>query len=138
MSLLQKLKNDQLSLRKLKNSKDALILTTLIGEASIIGKNNGNRESTDSEVITVIKKFIKNIEETLKIVPDHEKSLYEKDILTKYLPEQLTNIELEDIVLKLKTENNFKMGDIMKYLKENFEGRYDGKNASQLIKKILG
>lgn len=138
MSLLQKLKNDQLSLRKLKNSKDALILTTLIGEASIIGKNNGNRESTDSEVIAVIKKFIKNIEETLKIVPDHEKSLYEKDILTKYLPEQLTNIELEDIVLKLKTENNFKMGDIMKYLKENFEGRYDGKNASQLIKKILG
>ncbi|HLP27579.1 MAG TPA: hypothetical protein VK147_02990, partial [Candidatus Didemnitutus sp.] len=35
------------------------LLVTLLSEAEMFGKNEANRESTDEEVIGVIKKFLK-------------------------------------------------------------------------------
>jgi hypothetical protein len=61
MSLIQTIKADQVQARKAR-SASASILTTLIGEAEMIGKNAGDRESTDEEVIAIIKKFIKNLD----------------------------------------------------------------------------
>ena len=68
MTILESVKKAQLQARKEKRAVDASTLTTLIGEAEMIGKNDGNRASTDAEVVTVIKKFVKNIDETLTIL----------------------------------------------------------------------
>ena len=64
MSLIQDIKSASLVARKARETKKAESLITLYSEASMIGKNDGNRESTDAETIAVIKKFIKNIDET--------------------------------------------------------------------------
>ena len=145
MSLIERIRADQLSSRKEKNIIKSNILTTLIGEASNIGKNDGNRESTDSEVISIRKKFIKNIDETMKalkfsndarIAIAHE----EKLILENYLPGQLNEEELRKIIETIKSELTLSqkdMGKLMSVLKARYDGQYDGKIASSLAKEIL-
>ena len=66
MSLIQTIKTAQVAARKARDPS-ASLLTTLIGEAEMVGKNAG-REVTDQEVVATIKKFIKGIDETLKAV----------------------------------------------------------------------
>ena len=137
--LINTLRKDQLEARKNKDKLKSTLLTTLIGEASMIGKNNGNRESTDKEVFDVIKKFIKNINTTIELVEDVNDLKTEKTILESYLPKQLTEEELDNIIVSAIKENNYdnikQMGAIMKFLKDNYNGLYDGSTASKIIKE---
>ena len=145
MSLLSEIKLDQLQARKDKNAEVTSLLTTLIGEASMAGKNDGNRESTDLEVVAVIKKFIKGINEIVSIVAEGSgeslTALAEKMLLETYLPSQLTEDEISDIALKqisyLENASPKSMGKIMKHFKDNYAGQYDGKTASRVVKDLL-
>ncbi len=137
MSLLDQIKQDQLTARKSKDVITSSILTTLIGEASIIGKNDGNRESTDSEVTATIQKFVKNINETLSVQPNPTLES-ERAILEKYLPTQLTYDQLYAILKQwVITDSIENMGELMKKLKTDYNGQYDGKEASTIIKQLL-
>ncbi len=136
MSLLNKIKEQQLNSRKNGEKEAAMLLTTLLGEASSVGKNAGNRETTDAETVAVIKKFIKNIDETISALSQHNQDFSkfsnEKQILEAFLPKQLSEYELNNIA---KTQKS--MPEFMKYLKENFSGQYDGKLASSVAKKVF-
>jgi len=143
MSLLQKIKDDQLVARKEKRVADTALLTTLIGEASMVGKDDGNRESTDAEVMAVIRKFIKNLDEVISITNTESiaygKAMDEKKFLLSYLPKQLTEYDLTSIVNEhISMTTNTNVGSVMKFLKEFYGGKYDGKLASQVVKKCLG
>lgn len=143
--LLEKIKADQLSARKAGNKLNAVLLTTLIGEATMIGKNAGNRDTTDEETNKVIVKFIKGIDESLNYIkngtadslPDDRIVTLEKEkeVLEKYLPKQLTVDELKAIILKEFTDKP-NVGQVMAYLKANYSGLYDGKVASGLINTL--
>lgn len=142
MNLMEMLKKDQLAARKARETIRASLLTTLIGEAAVIGKNDGNRDSTDAEVVAVIKKFIKGINETL----DHTVNLdnfieleAEKYILESYLPKQLTKQDLLDFISHSYhgTTKPTNKGVIMRNLKANFAGQYDGKIAAQAVDEYL-
>lgn len=148
MTILDSIKKVQLQARKDKNSADASTLTTLIGESEMIGKNDGNRVSTDAEVVAVIKKFIKNIDETVAIVSkdstkeDKVKALVqEKTLLTTFLPKQLSEDEIRTIlggfVNALGDKNPKMMGKVLGSLKEQFTGQYDGALASRIAKELL-
>jgi uncharacterized protein YqeY len=138
---MQRIKTEQLEARKKKDVIKASLLTTLIGEATAIGKNDGNRETTDAEVVAMVKKFLKNIEETLKVA-DTFQAREERLILLELLPTQLAEQELKTTVWLLATEVGATtpkdMGKVMKVLKERYDGRYDGALASKLIKEMLG
>ncbi len=135
MSLIVEIKEKQLTARK-SGSKSASLLTTLLSEATVIGKNAGNRETTDQEVIAVVKKFIKNIDETIEALKSRNQDatsfLEEKSVLESFLPKQLSTQELKDIA-----SGRTGMPDFMKYLKENFNGQYDGKLASAVAKEVF-
>ena len=148
--MLDRIKNDMLIARKNKDKIASNLLITLYSEASMVGKNDGNRETTDIEVLKTIKKFIKNAKETLSAhilrsdgasvsVIDNLKQ--EIEILETYVPKQLTEVELTGIITALVDENNISnmkgMGVLMKSLKEKYDGLYDGKLASVIIKKLL-
>lgn len=143
MSLLEKIKNDQLELRKAGNAKaNVSTLTTLFSEAAIIGFNDGKRESTDEEVIAVIKKFLKGIEDCMKVVSDTSAYQEEKRLLLTYLPKQMTDDELqsaiEGYIADVNATSIKQMGLVMKRLKDGHEGLYDGLVASSFIKARLG
>jgi uncharacterized protein YqeY len=144
MSLLQTIKAAQLQARKDRNTIATNVLTTLIGEAEAIGKTAGNRETTDSEVVALAKKFIKGVDETLGLVkhPDAVTGLQaERALLTQFLPKQMSSEELTVALKAISDELNAHtlrdMGKIMKVLKERYDGQYDGAAASTTIKGML-
>ena len=144
--LINQIKSDALIARKARKTDTATLLTTLYSEASIIGKNAGNRESTDTEVLQVIEKFIKNANEVKNILLKNNKDVSRVDneilVLSKYLPQKMSYEELENVVREIvevfKGINmQMKMSNIMAKLKENYSGMYDGKLASEIVKKGL-
>lgn len=144
MTLLEEIKATQLLARKGNNQLMASLLTTLIGEAQIIGKNDGNRETTDSEVVAIVKKFIKNIDECLAVPSLSQeagiKLVLEKKILSDYLPPQMSALELELTIQNIIAEigaSTKDMGKVMALLKQRHEGLYDGKVSSTIVKNML-
>ena len=145
--LISQIKKDQITARKDKNVVAANLLTTLIGEAEMVGKNNGNRAPTDAEVQVVIKKFIKGIDEIIGLTFDNKNIdafLTELSILKSYLPQQMTDDELASeiskIVKSLESQNISTpraIGEVMKQLSSNFAGKFDSKTASNFIKEML-
>jgi uncharacterized protein YqeY len=140
MSLITKIQDDLLSLRKEGTDKAAIsLLTTLYSEAANIGINDGKRVTTDPEVMAVIKKFIKGIDECLQHATDKEPYLKEKSILEKYLPSQMNETELKSAISTfILSRGNSTKADVMKYLKSAYTGKYDGKLASTLADSIIG
>lgn len=163
MTLLNTIKAVSLEARKARDTDKAALLTTLLGDAMMVGKNNGNRESTDAEVIAVIKKFINNANEVLEILkkshqsgvvceyissdhniplsPVEQLHLDSITLLESFLPKQLSQEDLSsviDILITTHKASSIKdMGNIMKQLKAVYEGTYDGATASALIKGKL-
>lgn len=149
MSLLQNIKNAQIQARKVKNEAHASALTTLIGEASMIGKNAGNRDTTDAEVMTVIKKFIKNIDETTDILSKNQSENQnkinslreEKNLLQSFLPTQMSEedikIAIKEIIANMNVTGPKAMGLVMKEMKNKYDGTYDGALVSKISKELL-
>lgn len=137
MSLLQRIKQDQIAARKAKDKFKASLLTTLLSEASRPGLDDGKRESTDKEVIAVVQKFIKNMKESLdaKYTEDVHTEMC---IVNEYMPKQLTSEEMRNLTIQVIANNSdAKMGDVMKYFAANHKGSYDGKELSGIVRSIL-
>lgn len=149
MSLIDTIKAASLQARKERNAKRAALLSTLLGDAQMVGKNNGNRETTDGEVVAIIKKMINNTNETINILNKSEQEgtsgvadlTEEVAVLTTFLPAQLTATALTNIISNIIALNEAAsikdMGKIMKALKEQYDGQYDGTEASAIIKSRL-
>lgn len=152
MSLFKTIQEAQIQARKARVTADDAIrvslLTTLLGEAAAVGKNAGNRDTTDAEVVAIVKKFLKNIEETQTAVvgkPFAEDAQHRLDVekaaLAAFLPAQLDESELRQalqaLAWTLGTAGPKDLGRLMKALKDQYDGRYDGKLASVLCKEVL-
>ena len=128
MNLIQTLKIELFTHRRANNVVARNLLTTLIGEAEMVGKNAGNRETSDAEVIAIVKKFIDKNREFAQLAGDSDVLKEELDILQKIMPPQLSYNELVAIFQELNAMN---LGEAMKWLKQNYPGRYDGKEAKK-------
>lgn len=143
MSLIEEIKGDILRARKAKDSFTLSVLTTFFAESSMIGKNDGNRESIDDEVVTVGRKFIKNLDFILDTCDEIDCSslLNEKKLINNYLPQMLSEEklreEIKNIIDSEQLNSPKQMGMIMKKLGETFKGLYDGKIASTIAKELL-
>lgn len=133
--LIDTIKSDLLLARKMGITTEKNLLTTLVGDAERIGKDKGNRLPTDDEVLAVVKKFLKGVEENIKLkdLPIfHE----EANILKRYMPKMLSDESLKQIILDFsKVEPN--KGKIMGLLAKSFKNMYDGKKAAEYIDEIL-
>lgn len=136
--LLEKIRNDMHEAKKSKDVLRANLLSTLYAEIFTLSKSG--KELTEEDEIKIIKKFIKNTDETLALeIPEEQKNKFksEKEILESYLPQQLSKDETEKIVGEMLSQGKV-MKDIMAYFKENYSGRYDGKTVSELVKSKQG
>jgi uncharacterized protein YqeY len=134
MTLIQKVREQQVAAR-VARIQSASVLTTLLGEAQMVGKNNGNREPTDEEVVAVVQKFLKNIDETLRVASDvqvRETLQQEAAVLKAFLPRQMDKNELTELAKTCAT-----MPAFMQLLKKEHAGQYDGKTASEIARSIF-
>ena len=150
MELIKNVKEHQLQARKDKNKDRTEILTALLSEILIVGKNNGNRETTDEEAVRVVKKFKNGVEITIKALqdcithkPDTERIEQLQEELKLYdtlLPKQMSEEDLRTLLNVWKLTNyvdNPTIGGYMSALKRVHDGFYDGKMASKIISEIL-
>lgn len=102
----------------------------------------------DNGIVEIIAKEVKKRVDTL---PDFEKSgrqdlidnlKAEIEVLKKYLPQQLSENEVEEIVKKiissLGATSAKDIGKVMQALMPETRGKADGKLVSQIVKKLLG
>jgi len=141
MSVLTKIKSEQLKARKAKESNKSSLLTTLLGEIETLQKNK-NKELSDNDIFAVIEKFVKNNTQTIAQIGESH-AMYdsiglENRILEDFLPKKLTESELKSVIQSVIDDNeNVNMGTIMGFLKNNYANLYDGKTASQLTKTMI-
>jgi len=138
---LQIIKNDADKARKAGDKETATSLMTLYAEASARGKNDGNRESTDAEVLDMIQVFVKNIDVLLEHPCNtefREKAQKERVLLSSYLPEPFSEQDLINIISPYtKKVEVTSVGQVMSMLKENFPYRFNSKQAASIAKRLL-
>jgi uncharacterized protein YqeY len=146
MSLKQQLLEDMKAAMKEKDSvkKDAIQMV----RTSILQTEKDNRITLEDD--GVIEIIAKEVKKRKGILPEYEKSgrqdlieklKYEIDVLTKYLPQQLTEDELEKIVREVVREigagSPADIGRTMKEVLPKVSGRADGKTVNEIVKRIL-
>ena len=102
---------------------------------------------TDAEILDVMGKMIKQRQESLDIYEKAGRSdlaaqeREEIEIISAYLPKQLSNLEAAEaisaLIKELEAATLKDMGRTMAALKERFAGRMDLGKANALVKKLL-
>lgn len=147
MSLKEQLLEDMKNAMK---DKDAIKKSTVqMARAAILQVEKDNRITLDDDGILEI--IAKEVKKRRDVLPDYEKSgrqdlidnlKAEIDVLLQYLPQQLTEEELEVIVRQAVQETGATsakdMGRIMQIVMPQVKGRADGKMINGIAKKIIG
>ena len=146
MSLKEKLMEDFKSSMK---NKDTMRKNTITMVRASIKQTevDERKELTDEEILDIISKQVKEkrnaIEEFRKGSRDDliNQTENEIEILLKYLPEQLSEEELEEIDRETIREINAismkDIGKIMKSVMPKVKGRTDGNIVNKIVKRIL-
>lgn len=146
MSLKDKLMED---LKSAMRNKDKLRKDTItMVRAAIKQKEVDDRvELNDQDVIDILTKQLKekkhSIEEFKKGDRQDliEQTNKEIDVLLDYLPKQLGEDELRQIIQETMNENNINsvkdMGTLMKNIMPKIKGRADGNTVSKIAKELL-
>ena len=132
--ILNQIKSLQIDYRKQKKDIEISILTVLISDMLKIGKDKRNSLPTEDECCSILKKYIKNIEETLSLsISDEAKTklLLEKNLISSLLPKQATQQELSEFI----SQNCFESkSELFKALKEAFGNNFDANLVNVLWK----
>lgn len=125
---MEKLSKNYLIELRTRNQGNRVIKTlinTIIGELDRVTKN-----PSEDQIIKVINKMYKSNEE----VTQTEDIKTEQKFLNSLLPKMMTTEEITNIVNSLDLKL---IGDYMKHFKENYTGRYDGKELSKIVKEKI-
>lgn len=98
----------------------------------------------DSGIQGVIRTQIKQIKDAMSdyekagVMDRLEEEAAKVEILEQYLPEQLSDTELEDLVAKVKEETGeTEMGKLIGEVVSRAEGRAEGSRVAQAVRKYL-
>lgn len=146
MSIKEKL-NEDLK-RALKEGKKERLSVIRMAKAAIINEEKARiHELSDDEVLEVLSKEVKKRKdakeeyERLGRGDKAEELQREIEVLQEYLPQQLSEEELEKIIKETIEEIGAKdlkdLGMVMKAVLPKVKGRADGKAVNALVKKLL-
>lgn len=133
--LYQKLKDDRIAAMKSRDKERKDTLTVFIGDLATEEKRGTT--ITDAMVIARLKKSIQNADDNYVLTSD-EKFKSEASIYSGYLPKQLTDEELDEVVTSIvASQDNPNIGKVMGVLKSQYDGQFDGATAAKLIKSKI-
>ncbi len=130
-------------------AKDTFRTSVLRMLKSALKNEEINKKSplTDDEVLAIIKKQVKTRKDSMNEYANYNRmdladSLQKEiDILNEYLPEELSDEELEKIVketiTKVKAESIKQMGMVIKTISSEYGARCDMAKVSKLVKEKL-
>lgn len=131
---------DSLRLDALRAIKSGILLSQTAG--------TGTKELNDDESIRLLQRLVKQRKESAAIYREQDRAdLAEPEeaqakVITEFLPSQLSEKEVEKIILeiitKTKAHNMKDMGKVMGMASGQLAGRADGKLIASLVKQNLG
>ena len=105
------------------------------------------KELSDEAAFKVIKTLVKQRKEAAQIylkagrLELAEKENFEIDILTRYLPESMSDEDIYDLIKKIVEETNAKyisdIGKVMPLVMQKGKGKVDGKKANIILRSLL-
>ena len=135
--LIDELKKAQMEALKTKDTLKRSVLQIVTGKVKLaeIEKRTKNETITDDDVLLVINKVIKELDEEILAFKNAnrtekvEELTLQKQILEAYLPAKLTEEEIREIINSLEDKS---MPNIMKHFKQNYLGKCDMKLVNKL------
>lgn len=132
-----------------KNEDRKRVINTLRAEIKNkeIELRSSQKELTDADVLSLIQKLIKQNKDAIQMFADGgrqdlvKRNEMEISILEEFLPKQLSNDEIDNIIKQEIEKNGYNsmkdMGKLMGYFKSNYSGQVDMGYVSKRIKEML-
>ena len=139
-------KKDEIAAMKARDKKKVSVLRLVNAEIKAYEVNS--REVIDDEnVIKIVERSIKQTKEALEYAVkanDEEKieeGKFALEVLTPYLPKQLSEEEVVAMLKEIITNGNYTakdMGKIMKEIMPKVNGKFDRSKINPMVKNLLG
>ena len=102
-------------------------------------------ELSPADCSTVLRREVKKRQESMQFEEqagrsdEKAKLASEIAVIEEFLPKQMSAQDLEKLITDFKAATpGAALPLVMKHLKENYAGQYDGKSASEIAKRVLG
>lgn len=147
MALEQQIQKDIMEAMKAHNTVRTNAVRAIKSEILLAKTSGAGAEITDGDVIKLIQKLIKQRKESVAMyaqggrqdLADNE--LAEAAEMEGYLPKQLSEAEVEEIVKGIIAETGASsmadMGKVMGLATKKLAGQADGRTVSTIVKKLL-
>ena len=124
------------------------LISAAIKDRDIAARGLGKGEASESELLELLPKMIKQREESEKIYTDAGRTELAKGeaeeiaIIREFLPKQLSEVDMQkaiaDAIAEAGASSVKDMGKVMTALKARYAGQMDFGKAGQLVKAKLG
>ena len=144
--LKEVIKKDEIAAMKARDKARVNVLRMINSEVKAYEVNN-REDILDENVIKIIEKNIKQTKEALDYAEkanDEERikeGKFALEVLTPYLPKQLTEEEVTAMIKEIIANGNYTakdMGKIMKEIMPKVNGKFDRSKINPMVKQILG
>ena len=144
--LKELLKKDEIAAMKARDKAKVSVLRLVNAEIKAYEVNN-REEISDENVIKIVEKSIKQTKEALEYAKqaNNEEKIQEGnfalEVLTPYLPKQLSEEEVLEMLKEIITNGSYTakdMGKIMKEIMPKVNGKFDRSKINPMVKQILG
>ncbi|MBD7915366.1 GatB/YqeY domain-containing protein [Clostridium sp. Sa3CUN1] len=143
--LKEELKKNEIAAMKARDKQTVSVLRLVNAEIKAYEVNE-RKDATDDVVIKIVEKQLKQLKETLQyaIQLNDEAKIEEGNfaitLLTPYLPAQLSDEEVQEMLKEIITKGNYgpaDMGKIMKEIMPMVNGKFDRSKINPMVKDIL-
>jgi uncharacterized protein len=147
MSLFEKI-NQDIKQAMLAKDKDKLTALRAAKAAFLLAKTeSSDKDLSTEQELKIIQKLVKQRQDSAIVYQEqnredlYEQEILEYNVLSEYLPKQLSEEEIKDIlneIIKETRASSIKdMGKVMGVATKKLAGKADNKIVSQIIKSIL-
>ena len=135
----------QANIKDAMKAKNKVLLLTLRGLSAAVKQYevDNRKDAEEVIIIDIFKKEIKKRRDSIEFAQkNNRQDLVDKEeaeikILQEYLPAQYSNEKLEELIQTQISSGADNLGKIMSALNADHKGKFEGKIASQLAKKLL-
>ena len=142
----ESLRREKMQALKEKNSLKNRVLTNVLSELVYQKKEKGNQELDEKSIVSVFRKMVKQVEETITLSkgrPEIQEELkLELEVLKSYLPQSISEADLLAKIKALAEENDIEKniknkGKLMALAIANFSNMAEGKTINQVVDAYL-
>jgi len=148
MSLQEEIMNALKAAMKDKDQTALAALRAIKSEILLAQTESGSKEElTKDKEIKILSKLVKQRKDSAAIFAEQnrndlaEPELAQADIISQFLPAQLSESEIEKVVLDVISETGAEgmkdMGKVMGIVSQQLAGKADGKTISNIVKAKL-